>query len=98
MPARPSFARSFPELAALDQLVEAFARGDYAAVRAGAPELARTSSDPAVQEAARTLLDRTRPDPLAVGLLAIGAVLLVVLAAWAVVHGHAPPNHDPIVR
>ena len=95
---RPDFASSFPELPALDHLVEAFARGDYAAVRAGAPELERSSQDPAVQEAARTLLARTRPDPLAVVLLGIGAVLLVVLTAWVLLHGHPPPNRDPIVH
>jgi len=95
---RPAFAESFPEVPALDQLVEAFARGDYAAVRAGAPELERSSEDPAVKEAARTLLARTRPDPMAVTLLGIGAVLLVVLAAWAMLHGHPPANLNPIVR
>ena len=74
----------------LDALVEAFARGDYASVRARAPEVERSSDDPAVKQAARTLADRTRPDPLAVGLLAIAAVLLTVLATRSIVHGHAP--------
>jgi hypothetical protein len=86
----PTFARTFPRSPELDALVEAFARGDYAAVRAGASSLARASGDPAVQEAARTLVERTRPEPLTVALLAIAAVLLVVLAAWAIQNGKAP--------
>jgi hypothetical protein len=86
----PSFARVFPRSPELDALVDAFARGDYAAVRAGAPNLERSSADPATREAARMLVERTRPEPLAVTLLAIAAVLLVVLALWAVVHGKAP--------
>jgi hypothetical protein len=86
----PSFAHAFPRTPALDALVEAFARGDYAAVRSRAPAVERASDDPAVQQAARTLVERTRPDPLAVALLAIAAVLLFVLAGWAVLHGKAP--------
>jgi hypothetical protein len=86
----PSFAREFPRSPELDALVEAFARGDYAAVRSRAPGLERSSGDPAIQQAARTLVERTRPDPLAVTLLAMAVVLLVVLAAWAIHHGNAP--------
>jgi hypothetical protein len=91
LPSRlPSFARAFPRSPELDALVEAFARGDYARVRSGAPDLERSSADPAVQQAARTLVERTRPDPLAVALLAIAALLLTVLTVWAVAHGKAP--------
>jgi hypothetical protein len=86
----PSFARAFPRSPELDALVEAFARGDYAAVRAGAPSLERSSGDPVIQRAARTLVERTRPEPLAITLLAIAVMLLVVLAVWAVLHGKAP--------
>lgn len=86
----PSFARAFPRSPDLDALVEAFARGDYASVRARAPDLERSSDDPAIKEAARTLVERTRPEPLAVALLAVAALLLSVLAAWAIVHGKAP--------
>ena len=90
-PARiPTFARGFPHSPELDALVEAFARGDYAAVRARAPALEQSSDDPGVREAARTLAQRTRPDPLAVALLAIAALLLCVLAVWAIAHGKAP--------
>jgi hypothetical protein len=87
---RPAFARTFPRSPELDALVDAFARGDYASVREHGPRLERSSTDPAVQSAARTLIERTRPDPLALALLAICGVLLVVLAAWAILHGKAP--------
>ncbi|HTB77506.1 MAG TPA: hypothetical protein VK762_29885 [Polyangiaceae bacterium] len=86
----PSFAQTFPRSPALDELVEAFARGDYATVRSRAPEVERSSDDPEVRQAARTLVERTHPDPLAVALLAIAAMLLFVLAGWAVLHGKAP--------
>lgn len=87
---RPSFARSFPASPELDTLVDAFARGDYARVRAEAPKLEQAAEDDAVRAAARTLVDRTRPDPLAVRLLLLTGVLLVVLTGWWVVHGKAP--------
>jgi len=86
----PSFARAFPRSPELDALVDAFARGDYASVRSRAPDLERSTDDPAIQQAARTLVERTRPEPLAAGLLAIAALLLIVLAAWAITHGKAP--------
>jgi hypothetical protein len=88
---RPTFARAFPRSPELDALVDAFGRGDYAHVRAHAPALERSSEDPVVRSAARTLRERTRPDPLAVGLLAITTVLLVILAVWAVLNGK--PTH-----
>ena len=87
---RPSFARSFPASPELDALVDAFARGDYARVRAEAPKLEKAADDDAVRAAARTLVDRTRPDPLAVRLLLLTGVLLLVLTGWWVVHGKAP--------
>jgi len=86
----PSFARSFPRDPELDALVASFARGDYAAVRSGARELASKSSDDEVKAAARTLVVRTQPDPTAKALIALATVLLVVLSAWWIVHGHAP--------
>ena len=91
-PRRPSFASDFPRVPELDALVEAFARGDYARVRADAPKLASSAPDAAVCDAARTLLERTRPDRLAVALIAFTAVLLVALSAYWVVHGKAPPG------
>jgi hypothetical protein len=83
----------------LDALVEAFARGDYRRVRAGAQELAdREGGDEAVRQAARTLIDRTEPDPLAVGLLVLAGLLLVTLSAWWIVHAKAPPPSAPRIE
>ncbi len=87
---RPSFARGFPRTPPLDALVDAFERGDYARVRAEAPALAARDEDEAVRAAARTLVERTRPDPLVVRLLLVAGALLVVLAGWWIVHGKAP--------
>jgi hypothetical protein len=95
LPSRmPSFARAFPRSPDLDALVEAFARGDYASVRSRALGLERSSDDPAIKQAARTLVERTRPEPLAVVLLALAALLLCVLAAWAIMHGKPPPRTE----
>jgi hypothetical protein len=87
---RPDFTRTFPRSPELDALVEAFARGDYAEVRARAPDLERSSDDPRVRTAARTLSERTRPDPLAIALLAMTALLLTVFTGWAILHGKPP--------
>jgi hypothetical protein len=87
---RPSFAVAFPRGPELDALVEAFERGDYARVRAEAPKLALAATDEDVRRAARTLLDRTRPDGLAVALLTITVVFVGLLAAWWIVHAHPP--------
>jgi hypothetical protein len=92
---RPSFASKFPASPELDALVEAFARGDYAHVRAEAPKLEKSSEDGAVRTAARTLAERTRPDPLSVGLLVLTGLLLLVLTGWWVVHGRAPHQATP---
>jgi hypothetical protein len=99
---RPSFAAEFPASPELDALVDAFARGDYAHVRAEAPNLEKTSPDDAVRAAAKTLVERTQPDPLAVRLLLLTGVLLVVLAGWWIVHGQPPagatPSPTPVER
>lgn len=87
---RPSFASAFPASPELDALVDAFARGDYARVRAEAPKLEKTSDDEAIRAAARALVERTEPDPLAVRMLVAAGVLLVLLAGWWIVHGKAP--------
>jgi hypothetical protein len=92
---RPSFARGFPASPALDALVDAFSRGDYAHVRAEAPRLEKSSEDEAVRTAARTLVERTQPDPLAVRLLLLTGILLVVLAGWWIAHGKAPAGATP---
>jgi hypothetical protein len=87
---RPSFARDFPPDPDLDALVEAFARGDYARVRSGGAALEHSSGDEAVRLATRALVERTRPDPLAIALLGLAALMLIVLAAWAIAHGRPP--------
>jgi hypothetical protein len=92
---RPTFARSFPASPELDALVDAFAQGDYARVRAEAPKLEQATEDDAVRTAARTLFDRTRPDPLAVRLLVLTGVLLLALTGWWVTHGKAPDGATP---
>jgi hypothetical protein len=80
---RPPFAEDFPRLPAIDALVEAFARGNYARVRAEGRRLAESEDqDENVRRAARTLVSRTDPDPLAVWLLVLAGVLLVVLSAY----------------
>jgi hypothetical protein len=89
-PRRPAFTKAFPRTPDLDEVVGAFARGDYARVRAQAIRLERATSDASVREAARMLFDRTRPDPLAVALLIIAALLLVTMAVWWMAHGRAP--------
>jgi hypothetical protein len=94
VPSRPSFARDFPATPELDALVEEFRAGHYSRVRQGAPRLAAESSDERVRSAARLLLARTRPDPLAVAMLALTAALLLVLSAWWVVHGRPPPGES----
>jgi hypothetical protein len=92
---RPSFAQAFPRVPPLDALVAAFARGDYAHVRAEAPKLAASAEDEAVRAAARTLVERTQPDPVAVRLLVLTAALLVALTAYWIIHGKPPPGNAP---
>jgi hypothetical protein len=95
---RPSFARAFPRGPELDALVEAFERGDYARVRAEAPKLLSGSTEEGVKRAARTLVDRTKPDGIAVGLLVLAALFVAFLSAWWIVHGHAPAGSAPPVE
>jgi hypothetical protein len=85
-PRRPVFAADFPPDPELDALVGAFEAGDFARVREGAPRLVSSATDPAVKDAAKALLARTRPDPLATLLLVFSAVLLVFLSAWWMTH------------
>jgi hypothetical protein len=92
---RPSFARDFPRGPELDALLDAFRRGDYARVRAEGPRLARSSDDEEICRAAETLVDRTRPDRLAVGLLVVTGVLLLALTGYWMVHGKPPPGSGP---
>jgi hypothetical protein len=88
---RPPFAQSFPKDVRIDELVDAFGRGDNAFVRAAGEKLAREAEDESVRAAARTLVDRTKADPLTKTLLALAGALLVLLSTWWVVHGRPPP-------
>ncbi|MCC6646079.1 MAG: hypothetical protein IT374_10970 [Polyangiaceae bacterium] len=88
---RATFARDFPRDAELDALVDAFEAGDYAAVRARAPELAARASDPEVRRAATELRARLEPDPLAKSILYGTALLLAFLVVWFYTHRvHGP--------
>ncbi len=76
---RPPFARRYPKDAELDALVDAFGRGDFARVRAQAPELAEKTEDPQVRAAALDLRQRIEPSRFSLYLLALGFALLVFL-------------------
>lgn len=79
---RPKFAAQWPEEPKLDALLEAFDRGDFAAVAAGAKRLA-DHADPKVRAAASELAERTRPDPMLKWLfLGILILVLVVSGYW----------------
>jgi hypothetical protein len=95
MTSRPSFANDFPRTPEVDTLVDDFARGDYARVRAQAPRLEGSTADPEVKRAARTLVQRTEPDPLALALLGLSALLLVTLAGFWIANGKPPPPEAP---
>ena len=87
----PAFALDFPADPALQALVAAFDQGDYARVRREAPALVKSTESTAVRKAARVLLARIEPDPIAVYLLAGAALLLSFLAFWYWTHPHAAP-------
>jgi hypothetical protein len=86
----PPFANDFPRTPALDALVHAFACGDYRRVRAEGSTLAASAPEEDIRAAARSIVARTTPDPLAIGLLLLAAGLLVVLSTYWIVHGKAP--------
>jgi hypothetical protein len=81
----------------LDALVDAFVRGDYARVRAEGLKLADSADAEDVRRAAKTLVVRTGPDPLAVWLLVLAGALLVVVSGYWIVHEHmsAPRDAQP---
>jgi len=86
---RPGFLATFPDDPELSELSRAFEAGDYAHVRAHAPQLAAKTSDDAVRRAALELAERIRPDPLIKYLLLISVLLLLYL----VVHAYANHGH-----
>jgi len=93
-PPTPDFFADLPDAEELDAAKEAFARGDYARVRAEAARLAG-AEDEAIRKAAALLVARTKPDPLSLWFFALTAALLLVLAGWWIAHGKAPPGSGP---
>jgi hypothetical protein len=95
----PGFAREFPNDPELAVLVAAFAAGDYATVRAGAPALASKTTDDRVKAAATLLRSRIEPDPTSRVFFALTAALLVFLMTWWATHdgpqSHGPPPPKP---
>ena len=79
----------------LDPLVAAFAAGNYAKVREGTAEILKTTEDESVRAAAKELADRVKPDPLALWLLGLTALLLAFLTGWWIAHGKAPAGPAP---
>ncbi len=91
----PAFARGFPRHAELDSLVDAFAQGDYLAVRTRGPKLAASPDVPVeVKRAAEVLCARIEPDKTARTFFALAAALLVFLTVWWVTHD-GPDQHGP---
>ncbi len=81
--ATPAFLATFPDDPELSPVVAAFERGDYAAVRQQAARLAKHAESKRVRRAARELLHRIEPDPLAKVLLLAAFALLLFLVIWA---------------
>lgn len=85
---RPEFAKDFPNSTAVDTLLDAFEKGNYAFVRSESEKILATAEDPEEKKAAAEMLARLRPDPLAIKLL-LGAIsLLVVLTIWTYASHH----------
>lgn len=94
---RPAFAKAFPRDPGLDRLVDLFEQGNYAAVRKEAPAVLAATEDAEIRAAVKELQRRLEPDPLAIGLVAVAALLLVILSGWYWTHPHesAPPPTSP---
>ncbi|MSP24089.1 MAG: hypothetical protein EXR75_02775 [Myxococcales bacterium] len=75
----PPFARRYPRDPELDQLIDAFAQGNFARVRHEAPLYASRAASPELAAAARDLRQRIEPSRLAVYLLALGVALMLFL-------------------
>ena len=88
---RPAFARSFPRDPELDRLVEVFEAGNYAEVRVRASALVHATSSDKVRRAARELLRRLDPDPIATYMLLVAIALLGFLSFWYWTHPHGAP-------
>jgi len=86
----PAFALAYPEDATLDELVLLFEQGRYHDVRERAHKLVHATDRDDVRAAARDLLKRLDPDPLARWLIIGALVLLVFLSGWYWTHPHSP--------
>ncbi len=86
-PPRLAFARDFPRDPELDILVDTFARGNYAIVELAPVPSSLDTTRPSAQ-AARSLLARTAPDRSVVALMGLTVILLVVVSAYWIAHGH----------
>jgi hypothetical protein len=86
----PAFTAGWPRDEALEQLVEAFVRGDHRRVREEAPGLAARTEDDEVRRCALELRTRIEPDPMGKTLIVIAGLLLAFLAYWYLVHRHGP--------
>jgi hypothetical protein len=76
---------------ALDALIAAFDAGNYRFVRDRAPGLLKSTEDDEVRAAARDLLRRIDPDPIAKWMMAGAGLLLATLAGWYWIHAHGGP-------
>ena len=85
---RPAFAKDYPQHPELDRVLDLFERGNYARAREDARSLAKSTDDDAVRAAAREILKRLDPEPAAMYLVAISALLLAILAGWYWTHPH----------
>jgi hypothetical protein len=94
-PSRPPFAVDFPRSPELDALLDAFVQGDYRRVRSEGRRLERSAGDENTKRAAGILIERTNPDPLAIALLALAALLLLVLGGWWITRGKPPALVSP---
>lgn len=95
----PAFAKDFPRDPELDRVLALFEQGNYAAVRTAAADLIARTKDDEIRAAAKQILDRLKPDPLALYLVGIAAALLVILAGWYWTHPHEalpPPSNQGI--
>ncbi|HXX68012.1 MAG TPA: hypothetical protein VEK07_12550 [Polyangiaceae bacterium] len=88
--ARPPFAADFPRDPELDAAVESFVNGNYAKVRADGARILASDAEESVKRAARALVERTTPAPLALALLGLTALLVAAVGGWWVLHGKAP--------
>jgi hypothetical protein len=70
------------EQAKLTELESAFARGDYARVKHEALPLAASTKDDDMRVRAEKLANRLKPDPIAIVLFVIAAILLAAVTAY----------------